>query len=409
MASIKLLLNKQRMLNDGRFPLVFQIIHRRRKVLYYTKYRIFQQQFNNESREVEYCESSVYSMKEIREINRELKREYKKLKNRIAELEKRNELYSVDDIIGPEKKRNRHSYNLLQYINMQIAYKKAIGKDGIAAAYHSTGVSLKKYLNMVLVRKADIGMEKVDCRFVAGYEDCLYAQGLARNTINYYLRNFRTIYNSAIRQGYKPKNENPFAYIQTKPCKTIKRAINKDDMKELSSVSLPVYSGMDIARDLYLFGFYAQGMAFVDIVFLKKKNIHDGILSYQRHKSNQLIHVVITPQMQVLIDKYANDSEYVFPVIDPSSSTTVYDQYRLALGRMNRHLKKIASQLHMNVRLTTYTARHTWATLARESGAPISIISAGLGHTSEEMTRVYLKDFDQEALAKVNRIVTNLL
>ncbi|WP_287816493.1 site-specific integrase [Bacteroides sp.] len=409
MASIKLLLNKQRMLNDGRFPLVFQIIHRRRKVLHYTKYRVFQQEFNNESKEVEYCGYSVYSIKEIREINRELKSEYKKLKNRIVELEKRGELYSVDDIIESEKKRSRYSYNLLQYINMQIAYKKAIGKDGIAAAYHSTGVSLKKYLNMVSARKADIGMEKVDCRFVAGYEDCLYAQGLARNTINYYLRNFRTIYNSAIRQGYKPKNENPFAYIQTKPCKTIKRAINKDDMKELSSVSLPVYSGMDIARDLYLFGFYAQGMAFVDIVFLKKKNIHDGILSYQRHKSNQLIHVVITPQMQVLIDKYANDSEYVFPVIDPSSSTTVYDQYRLALGRMNRHLKKIASRLHMNVRLTTYTARHTWATLARESGAPISIISAGLGHTSEEMTRVYLKDFDQETLAKVNRIVTNLL
>ena len=56
-----------------------------------------------------------------------------------------------------------------------------------------------------------------------------------------------------------------------------------------------------------------------------------------------------------------------------------------------------------------YTARHTWATLARESGAPISIISAGLGHTSEEMTRVYLKEFDQETLAQVNRIVTNLL
>ena len=89
------------------------------------------------------------------------------------ELEKRGELYSVDDIIESEKKRSRYSYNLLQYINMQIAYKKAIGKDGIAAAYHSTGVSLKKYLNMVSVRKADIGMEKVDCRFVAGYEDCL--------------------------------------------------------------------------------------------------------------------------------------------------------------------------------------------------------------------------------------------
>lgn len=409
MASIKLLLNKQRILNDGRFPLVFQIIHQRRKLLHYTKYRIFQEQFNNESREVEYCEFSVYSAKEIIEINRELKREYKKLRNRILELEKKNEPYSVDDIIESTRKNSRHSYYLLQYIDSQVAYKKAMGKDGIAAAYHSTRISLKKYLNKISTKKTDIGMEKIDCSFVIGYEDCLYAQGLARNTINYYLRNFRTIYNSAIRNGYKPRNNNPFAHIQTKPCKTVKRAINKDDMKELSYLSLPVHSGMDIARDLYLFGFYAQGMAFVDIVLLKKKNINGNILSYRRHKSKQLIHIVITPQMQVLINKYANSSEYVFPIIKIASSTSVYEQYRLALGRMNRHLKKIASLLNINVRLTTYTARHTWATLARDSGAPISIISAGLGHTSEEMTRVYLKDFDQETLARVNRAVTNLL
>lgn len=79
-------------------------------------------------------------------------------------------------------------------------------------------------------------MEEINFSFVVGYEDYLNAQGLARNTINYYLRNFRTIYNSSIRDGFKPKSENPFTYIQTKPCKTIKRAINKDDMKKLSSL-----------------------------------------------------------------------------------------------------------------------------------------------------------------------------
>ena len=103
---------------------------------------------------------------------------------------------------------------------------------------------------------------------------------------------------------------------------------------------------------MYLFSFYAQGMAFVDIVFLKKKNIRDGILSYRRHKSQQLIHIVVTPQMQELIDKYANDSEYVFPIIDTSLSTSIYDQYRLALGRVNRYLKKITFRLNINVRLT---------------------------------------------------------
>ena len=93
---------------------------------------------------------------------------------------------------------------------------------------------------MKSARKSDIRMEEINFSFVVGYEDYLNAQGLARNTINYYLRNFRTIYNSSIRDGFKPKSENPFTYIQTKPCKTIKRAINKDDMKNFTSAYLPV-------------------------------------------------------------------------------------------------------------------------------------------------------------------------
>lgn len=408
MASIRLLLNKQRMLNNGTFPLVFQIIHQRRKLLYYTKYRIFQQQFDDLTHEVRYCELSNYSQKEIKEINRYLKQEYRRLKNRVRILERRNELYSVYDIVESKKQNSFHCY-FLQYIDIQIERKKGMGKDGTAAAYYSTRASLKKYMNKLSARKIDIKMEEIDANYVLGYEEFLCTQGLSENTINYYLRNFRTIYNSAIREGYRPKNDNPFIYVHAKPCKTIKRAINKEEMRELLSLSLPDYSGMALSRDMYLFGFYAQGMAFVDVVFLRKKNIQRGILSYYRHKSKQLIRIVITSQMQSLINKYANDSEYVFPIIDNSLSTSIYEQYRLALRRINRHLKKMASELKIDVRLTTYTARHTWATLARESGAPISIISAGLGHTSEEMTRVYLKEFDQEALAQVNRAVTNLL
>ena len=143
---------------------------------------------------------------------------------------------------------------------------------------------------------------------------------------------------------------------------------------------------------------------------MNKKNIYGGLLTYSRRKSKQLIHIVVTPQMQKLIDKYSNDSEYLFPIIDPlNKEQSVYKQYRLALGRINRYLKKLAAGLNLRIPLTTYTARHTWATLARDSGAPLSVISAGLGHTSEEMTRIYLKDFDQSVLAKVNSLVTGLL
>lgn len=408
MASIRLLLNKQRMLNSGMYPLVFQIIHRRKKLLHYTKYRVFQEQFDAVNKSVSNCEFTALSERELKDINRDLKREYKRLVDRVKELEKRNQPYSVDDILESESKKSI-SFNLLQYMDMQIERKTTMGKDGIAAAYHSTSVSIRKYLATIYIRKSDIAIREIDASFVVGYEDFLYMQKLTDNTVNYYLRNFRTIYNAAIREGCKSRIEYPFAYIHTKPCRTIKRAINKERMKELLLLPLPENSEIMLSRDLYLFSFYAQGMAFVDIVFLKKTDIYGELLSYYRHKSKQLIHIVVTEQMQELIDKYANDGEYIFPIIDDSLPISAYKQYRLALGKINRHLKKIAFISNINIRLTTYTARHTWATLARDSGAPISVISAGLGHTSEEMTRVYLKDFDKEILANVNRNVTNLL
>lgn len=243
-----------------------------------------------------------------------------------------------------------------------------------------------------------------------GYEDFLYAQKVSENTVNYYLRNFRTLYNAAIKDGYRQHGDYPFTYVRTRACKTVKRALSKENMRLLSSLSISNSPYLEFSRDLYLFSFYAQGMAFVDIAFLNKKNIYGGLLTYSRRKSKQLIHIVVTPQMQKLIDKYSNDSEYLFPIIDPlNKEQSVYKQYRLALGRINRYLKKLAAGLNLRIPLTTYTARHTWATLARDSGAPLSVISAGLGHTSEEMTRIYLKDFDQSVLAKVNSLVTGLL
>ena len=178
-------------------------------------------------------------------------------------------------------------------------------------------------------------------------------------------------------------------------------------MQNLADLNLENEPELEFARDLYLFSFYAQGMAFVDIVLLKKADICNGVLTYSRHKSKQLIRIAVTPQMQGLIDKYKTENEYLFPIISGEYASG-YQQYRLALGRINRHLKKIAVVADIKVTLTTYTARHTWATLARDYGAPISVISAGLGHTSEEMTRVYLKDFDVSMLNQVNSMVTNL-
>ena len=401
--SVKLMLNKSRILNNGSYPLVFQVIHNRRKKLLYTGYRMKEEVFDESEGKIMNGVGSTFTATEVVKMNRELRKMRNQIDIRIRQLERTREEFAVEDILTQNAfGTGKSQFYLLRYINAQIERKQELKKVGMAAAYKSTRSSLAKFIG-----RPDVRMSEVDLAFVRRYEDFLYSNGASGNTVSYYLRNLRSLYNQAVTDGYHPRGEYPFAKAQTRPAKTVKRALSRTDMQNLADLNLENEPELEFTRDLYLFSFYAQGMAFVDIVLLKKTDICNGVLTYSRHKSKQLIRIVVTPQMQGVIDKYNTENEYLFPIISGEYASG-YQKYRLALGRINRHLKKIAVVADIKVPLTTYTARHTWATLARDYGAPISVISAGLGHTSEEMTRVYLKDFDVSMLNQVNCIVTNL-
>ena len=403
MTSVKLMLNKSRILNNGSYPLVFQVIHNRRKKLLYTGYRMKEEVFDESEGKIMNGVGSTFTATEVVKMNRELRKLRNRIDTRIRQLERTREEFTVEDILAQNAfGTGKPQFYLLRYINAQIERKQELKKVGMAAAYKSTRSSLAKFIG-----RPDVRMSEVDLAFVRRYEDFLYSNGASGNTVSYYLRNLRSLYNQAVTDGYHPRGEYPFAKAQTRPAKTVKRALSRTDMQNLADLNLENEPELEFTRDLYLFSFYAQGMAFVDIVLLKKTDICNGVLTYSRHKSKQLIRIVVTPQMQGVIDKYNTENEYLFPIISGEYASG-YQKYRLALGRINRHLKKIAVVADIKVPLTTYTARHTWATLARDYGAPISVISAGLGHTSEEMTRVYLKDFDVSMLNQVNSIVTNL-
>ena len=401
--SVKLMLNKSRILNNGSYPLVFQVIHNRRKKLLYTGYRMKEEVFDESEGKIMNGVGSTFTATEVVKMNRELRKMRNRIDTRIRQLERAREEFTVEDILTQNAfGTGKPQFYLLRYINAQIERKQELKKVGMAAAYKSTRSSLAKFIS-----RPDVRMSEVDSAFVRRYEDFLYSNGSSGNTVSYYLRNLRSLYNQAVADGYHPRGEYPFAKAQTRPAKTVKRALSRTDMQNLADLNLENEPELEFTRDLYLFSFYAQGMAFVDIVLLKEADICNGVLTYSRHKSKQLIRIAVTPQMQGLIDKYKTENEYLFPIISGEYASR-YQQYRLALGRINRHLKKIAVVADIKVPLTAYTARHTWATLARDYGAPISVISAGLGHTSEEMTRVYLKDFDVSMLNQVNSMVTNL-
>lgn len=408
MASIKLMLNLSRRLNDGTYPLVFQIIHKRRKKLLYMGIHVMKNEFDS-------ARGKITTDRRMNvKVNREIRKMRRLLSERICELENSGGEYSVYDITSDIYKKKVSAFYLLKYINIQIEWKKENGKEGIGAAYHSTRQSLSKYL-----KNRDIRISQVNSQFVARYIDFLKSGGVGENTVNFYIRNFRTCYNLAVKEGLVSHGEYPFDNIHTKPCRTVKRALSCEDMSRLLNLPLPHNSILQFARDLFLFSFYTQGMSFVDIAFLKHKHVCGEIISYSRHKSKQLIHIGLTPQIQGLINRYGRNKEasdkesYIFPIIHSNSTgknrASEYSQYRSALCRINRALKKIADELDICIPLTTYVARHTWATLARDNGVPISTISAALGHTTEDMTHIYLKELDTDYLKQINKMMNDLI
>lgn len=157
---------------------------------------------------------------------------------------------------------------------------------------------------------------------------------------------------------------------------------------------------------MFIFSFYARGMAFVDIVYLKKSNIQNGYITYVRHKTGQELTIRIETRLQNIINQYEKkDSPYLFPILNTEDENKAYSQYEIALNYYNRQLKRLSKLLEPNINLSSYTPRHTWATTARNKNVPLSIISAGMGHSSEKTTLIYLTKIDNSIIDEVNKAI----
>ena len=232
-------------------------------------------------------------------------------------------------------------------------------------------------------------------------------QGICPNSISFYMRNLRAIYNRAAEKGLVMQRY-PFRHVYTGIDKTVKRAVPLSVIRKLRDLDLRFNPGMDFARDVFMFSFYTRGMSFVDMAFLKKKDLRNGILSYRRHKTNQLLLIRWEKPMQELVDKYDTaDTPYLLPIIRRIGDER--KQYKNEAHRVNRILKKIGEQLGLTIPLTTYVARHGWASIARSKNIPISTISEAMGHDSEATTRIYLASLDTSVVDRANSLILSSL
>ena len=238
------------------------------------------------------------------------------------------------------------------------------------------------------------------------YEHWLKNSRLKPNTSSCYMRSLRTL---AVRiLGDEARTM--FSKVYTGRAVTEKRSLVVEDIIRLRSVSLKPGSLLAQTRDLFLFSFYALGMPFVDMAYLKRQQIADGQLTFYRHKTGQYVSVRIEPCMQEIISRYERaESAYVFPLLSSEEPRAAYQEYQLALNRYNRTLKQLARKAGLSCRLTSYVARHSWASIARQMGVPLNVISHGMGHSNEKTTEIYLKSVDMTIVDEANRNIMQQL
>ena len=191
--------------------------------------------------------------------------------------------------------------------------------------------------------------------------------------------------------------------------KTLKRAISLNDLKRIKGLDLSLKPNLDFARDMFLFCFYTRGMSFIDMAYLRKKDLQNGALVYRRQKTGQQLFIKWEKPMQEIVGKYdTSATPYLLPSIR-DMDTDARKQYKNAAHLVNDKLKKIGRQLGLAIPLTSYVARHAWASIAKSKNIPISTISEAMGHDSENTTRIYLASLDTSVVDKDNSLILKSL
>lgn len=245
------------------------------------------------------------------------------------------------------------------------------------------------------------------------YEDWLAGQQSSPNTIFTYMRTLQAVYNRWMSPGIEGYNPVLFKDVYTKVESRTKRALTAEQMEQLRNTDFSVLTlRQQQVLTYFLLMFMLRGMPFIDLAHLRKSDLRNRRITYRRHKTGKLMVVDVPPDAMRLLQKYRDktDSEYLFPLLHGGLFMEEHHhRYQETLRHFNRELARLMKQLLPGVSVSSYTARHTWATLAYHSGVPVGLISQSLGHSSIRVTMTYLKPFDAEVIDRINRQVISLV
>ena len=294
---------------------------------------------------------------------------------------------------------------LSEWGKVLIERKRKSNKPGTASWYINGIEAFNKFYG-----DNDISLNVINVTFLKNFQIEHESKGNSNNGISSYMRAVRSIYNSAIKEDQFYTKKNPFQHFKIPTTtRTKKKAIIKVDFLKIRDLNYEIGSPIWHAKNYTLIMFNCRGMNFIDLVKLKAKNISNNRIFYGRSKTGDQLSVRMTDELIKILNFYREDKtddEFLFPA-NNDGSTKSFEKYKSQRRRMNEYLKVIAKDAGILGNFTTYTIRHSWATIAKYMGVSTEIISEGLGHSSLRTTEIYLKSFTNNVLDEANELVVS--
>ena len=406
--SVEAICYKVRALRDGTFPLMLRLTqNRKRKYLSLgmsVEERFWDFKKNTPKRN---CpdRDAILSV---------IERKSKQYREQITQFKVEGKDYTLETLVQRVENPVRQM-NFGEYLDYFIQQLKEENRLGYAESFKGLKSSLIRYCDSL-----DFQFTHIDQQWLKGYEMFLIRSGKKENTIGIRFRSLRVIFNKAVSEKLVKREYYPFDDFKVSKFheQTMKRAISKEDIKRIIELDLRTVTTyhspyLSLGRDLFLFSYLSRGINLTDVARIRYCDIFEGRLSYHRQKTGKLISFQLQPMALDIIEKYrkpeARQDDYVFPILDRKVHKTavqIRDKVRKANKATNKALHRIGEKLGIPIDLTTYVARHSYATVLKRSGVSTAIISESLGHSSEKVTQIYLDSFEN---SQIDEAMKNLL
>lgn len=398
-ASLKIILKKTE-LSDGTYPINLRITINRKSKFYKTPYNVLPKFWNESANEFT---SKLPNFLQANRILNKIKQDASKILDLMVEEELEFSLETFDSLFRPQE---IEKLNFLPYFELKRKQFNEAGKVSSASSYRDTISALRKFAPDL----QNYTFTKINYTFLVAFEAYLRAHGSHDGGIGVYMRNIRSVYNSAIKSKIVPSENYPFKdYIISKlKSSKVKKALSKADLQLLLDYDFSQNNEGVKALYTYLFSFYCRGMNFTDLAELKWDDVDLDRFTYVRNKTSVKLNVKIptnkyTSEILNYFRMYRPyDTEYIFPILEKDKNlytkTQLRDRKKSVLNYYGKLLNKISVECGIKIKVTFYTARHTWATLALKNGSGSVMIKQGLGHQCIKTTETYIEDFSTEEL-----------